>query len=207
MADQIKELIAKIQQEGVEAAQAKAKRIEEEANARAQGIIARAEKQAHQLLTQAKDEIPRMEQSSKITLEQAGRNLLLKLHEEIDALLKRIILLNLRQALKPQELTKIIVSLIENAETKDKADIIVTLNKKDLEKLEQDFLGNLKEEVKQGVTLKSSEDLQAGFIISYDQGKSHFDFSDESLAEYIAAHLKPALSEIFKQSAKKSQKR
>lgn len=204
MADQIKELIEKIQHEGVEAAQAKAKRIEEEANTRAQGIIAQAEKQAHQLLTQAKEEISRMEQSSKITLEQAGRNLLLKLHEELDALLKRIILLELRQALKPQELTKIIASLIENAKIKDKADIVVTLNKKDLGQLEQGFLGKLKEEIEQGLTLKSSEDIQAGFIISYDRSKSHFDFSDERLAEYIAAHLKPALNEILKQSAKKS---
>jgi vacuolar-type H+-ATPase subunit E/Vma4 len=46
--------------------------------------------------------------------------------------------------------------------------------------------------------VQPSEDISSGFIISYDQGKSYFDFSDKALAEYIAGYLKPQLSEILK---------
>lgn len=198
MADQIKELIEKIQQEGVQAAQAKAKDIESGAERKAQELIAQAKKDAEKIIAQAQDEVKRMRQSGKVALEQAGRDLLLNLRAEIKATLKRVILLNVRAALAPAELAKIIASLVKNLSGQEKGEIIVTLNKKDLAKIEQGFLTKFKEEIKKGLTLESSEDIQGGLIISYDGGKSHFDFTDERLADYLSLHLKGQLSKILR---------
>ncbi len=206
MADQIKELIDKIQQEGVQAAQAKAEQITQSAQAQAQEIIAKAKRDADKLILQAREEISKTEHSSKTALEQAGRDLLLKLRAEINAALKAIILLNLRQVLSPAELSRLIFKLVRAPGTKEKGDIIVSLSKRDLEKIEKGFLGKLKDEIKKGLSLRAAEDIQGGFVISYDQGRSHFDFTDERLAEYIGAYLGPKLSQILKISAQTPKK-
>jgi vacuolar-type H+-ATPase subunit E/Vma4 len=92
-------------------------------------------------------------------------------------------------------LSKILSSLIKNYSAKE--NVIISLNKEDLRKLEKGLLDTLKEEVRKGITLRPSDDIQAGFIISYDSGKSYYDFTDTALAEYIGLHLKPKLKEIL----------
>ena len=69
-----------------------------------------------------------------------------------------------------------------------------------LEKLEKGFLQELKEKVKSGITLKSTADISGGFTISFDSGKSHLDFTDHALAEYLSNYLKPKLKEILDSS-------
>jgi len=127
--------------------------------------------------------------------------MLINLKEQIDALLNRLILLRIREALAPVELIKMLQTLIKNYTAKGDAEIIVLLNKEDLEKLEKGFLSEIKEEIKKGIVLKPSSDIRAGFRISYDAGKSHYDFTDKALAEYIGRYLKPRLNEILKSAA------
>ena len=71
------------------------------------------------------------------------------------------------------------------------------MKKEDQEKIEKGLLAELKEEVKKGITLKPSEDIAGGFIISYDAGKSHFDFTDKALAEYFSLYLKPKIGQML----------
>lgn len=201
MAEDIKGLIEKIHTEGVKAAEDKARAIEDQARRRGQEIIARAERQAQKLIAQAHEEIARLQQSSQEALKQAARDMLLALRKEINLLLDRLVTAQLRQALKPAELIKIIRALVKDATGKEKADIVVSLSKPDLQKLRQGFLGQLKDEIKKGVAFKPSEEIQAGFVISYDRGRSHFDFSDKGLSEYLTAYLRPKLAEVLKAQA------
>ena len=84
----------------------------------------------------------------------------------------------------------------------EKAGAVISLKKEDLEKLEKGFLQELKEKVKSGITLKSTADISGGFTISFDSGKSHLDFTDHALAEYLSSLLKPKLAELLKEIAK-----
>jgi V/A-type H+-transporting ATPase subunit E len=195
MADQIKDLIEKIQQEGVRAAEDKAKEIKNQAERQAEEIIKKAKLEAGKLIREAKEEIAKSQESSKILLKQAGRDLIISLKKEINKILDKLILFNVRQALSPEELAKILSSLIKNYSAKE--NVIISLNKEDLRKLEKGLLDTLKEEVKKGITLRPSDDIQAGFIISYDSGKSYYDFTDTALTEYIGSYLKPKLKEIL----------
>lgn len=198
MAEELKGLIEKIQREGIQAAEEKAGRIENQARRNADEILAKARHQADKIIREAEDRIARMQESANVSFEQAGRDLLISLRREINAMLDRLILSSVKEALNPQELSKIISSLIKEQTGKKKQDVIITLNKSDLQKLENEFLSELKELIKKGIILKPSDDIRCGFIISYDSGKSHFDFTDKALAEYISQCLKPKLSEIFK---------
>jgi vacuolar-type H+-ATPase subunit E/Vma4 len=196
MAEEIKDLIEKIQQEGIKAAEDKAREIENQANRQAEEIIKKAKVQAERLINEAKDKIAKMEESSKSLLKQAGRDLILSLRQEINAMLEKLILSSVRQTLNLGEMAKILNALVKNYSSKE--DVIIALNKEDLEKMEKGFLEALKEETNKGIIIRPSDDIQAGFIISYDNGKSYYDFSDKSLAEYIGSYVKPKLNELLK---------
>ena len=44
------------------------------------------------------------------------------------------------------------------------------------------------------IILKPAEEISGGFTISFDNGKSCYDFTDKALAEYIGTYLKPKLN-------------
>ena len=197
MAEEIKELIEKIQQEGIQAAEDKAKEIEDEAYQRANEIVDKAKLEARKLRESAEQHAKKTEVNTKELLRQSGRDLMLSLKKEVNKMLENIISAKVHQALTPEELSKAISSLVKGC-SKEKAEVIVTLNKHDLEKLEHGFLSELKDELKKGLTLKPSEDIRAGFVISFDAGKSQFEFTDKALSEYIGSYLKPKLAEFLK---------
>jgi len=198
MAEEIKDLIAKIQQEGVIAAEKQAAQIKAEADSRAQKIIAEARIQAEKIIEQANSEVKKLDASTNASLKQAGRDLLISLRKEINAMLDRLIKLNIRQALTTEELSRIIKDLIKNAPLSLASQIVVTLTQQDKDKLEKGFLKQLAEETKKQIILKSADEIESGFIISFDAGKSTFDFSTQALTEYISGSLRPELNKILK---------
>lgn len=202
MAGDIKGLIEKIQHDGINLAQAKAKEIEGQAKAKADEIIRAARLEAERILSEAKDKIAKSEEKEKSLLTQAGRDLLLVLRKEISAMLDKIVTLNIKDALTPQALADIISAIIKAQAQEKEGEVIITLRKEDKERLEKGFLAKFKEGVQRDITLKASEDMQAGFIISYDAGKSHYDFSDKALADYIGSSLKPQLNNLLKDAVK-----
>lgn len=195
---EIKELIEKIQQDGIKAAEQKAQEIENKALKHADEIVQNAQKDARNALKDAQDRIAKMEEAANASLRQVARNTLLDLRKEVDAMLDKLVTSRIHEALSPAELAKLITTLVKDYSHKENAEITALLKKEDLEKIERGFLHDLKEAAKKGITLKAAGDITGGFIISYDAGKSHFDFTDKALAEYISQHLKPKLAGLLK---------
>lgn len=198
MAQEIKDLIEKIQQEGLRIAEEKAEKIKSGAESEAQKIIAQARAQAEKIVEQANIETKRMQEAARASLKQSGRDLLISLRKEISSMLDKLIKADLRQALDPKELAAIIHALVKNTPLSLGSEIIVTLKQEDKEKLEKQFLSELVQETKKKVTLKSSDSVNGGFVISFDAGRSVFDFSSDSLAEYLANVLRPELAKFIK---------
>jgi len=190
MSEDLNALIEKIQTEGIEAAEAKAREIEAQAKKEAEIIIAKAKQDAQNVLSKAKTEATKTEESTKSLLKQAGRDLLLNLKKEINSTLEKIINMRVKESLGAGEISKIIISFIKDMSKEERTNVVILL--------EKSFLSELKEEVKKGITIKASEDISGGLTISYDAGKSHFDFTDKAITEYIITHLKPKLAEILK---------
>ncbi len=201
MAEDIKDLIEKIQQEGIQAAEEKAKQIEDEARQRAEAILSRARFDADQMISAASERIRGEEEREKALLDQAGRDLLLFLREEINAMLHRIVVSDIHQVISPEDLSLLLSDLIRDYKKGEGSDIIVALNEKDLELMENNYLHKLCEETKRGIILRPDSDLQGGFTISFDGGKSCYDFSDKALADYIVKLLKPKLKNILQRSS------
>lgn len=198
MAKEIKDLIAKIQTEGIKVAEDKAKEIEAKAQAQAQLIIVQAHAQAKKIIAGAQEQANSTKQSMETSLSQAGRDFLITLRAQINVMLDKLVAENIHQSLAPEELFKIILALIKGASSKVSSQIIVTLGAEDRKHLEKFFLKKLVEETKLQIVLKSSDEISAGLRISFDAGKSHFDFSDIALAEYITLNIRPELDRILK---------
>ncbi|MDD5505143.1 MAG: V-type ATP synthase subunit E family protein [Candidatus Omnitrophica bacterium] len=198
MAQEIKDLIAQIHQEGIAAAEKQAAQIKADAEKEALKIISQAKTEAQKIIEQANIQAKKTDVSTRADLKQASRDLLISLRQEIIAMLDRLIKADLRQALSPEELAKIIGTLIKNTPLSLGSQIIVSLNQQDKDRLGQGLLKQLAEETKRSVVLKSAEGIDSGFIISFDAGKSIFDFSSQALSDYISGSLRPELSKILK---------
>lgn len=197
MTEDLKNLIEKIQKEGVQEAEAKAAAIEAEARRRAEAIVNDASQKAKRAAEEAQADIQKKQESTHAALKQTGRDLLLSLKQQIIALLEAVTSREVGQALTPEAMSSLIVELIKNSAKRGDEDIVVTMSKHDAEKLKAGLLHHLKESLKHGLELRSSEDVRSGFRISFDGGKSHFDFTERELADYISAYLKPALRDIL----------
>ncbi len=197
MADQIKELLDKIQAEGVQAAQEKADQIEKEARSKADWIVEKANAQAAKIVEEAKETAERLQASAKAALQQAGRDAALALKKEIYAMLERLIASQVSSVLSQEQLSDIIASLIQTVAAKGDSKVIVYLKEGDRRALEGHFLGRLKDEMKKGIELRTNDDISSGFVISFDNGKSQFDFTDREIALYIGSFLKPSLAELL----------
>ncbi len=112
-------------------------------------------------------------------------------------MLERLTRLDLKQVLGAEELFKIISALIKNAPLALGSQIVVSVTAQDKEKLEHGLFKQLIAETKKNIVLKSSDGIDSGFIISFDAGRSVFDFSTAALSDYICGYLRPELSKIL----------
>ena len=200
MAEDIRDLIEKIREDGIRAAEEKAREIEARAHESADEILASARLEAEKTLAAAQERIKREEERERALLAQAGRDLLLSLRSEINAMLGRIILSDVQDVLTPESLFGLLHAAITQYSGEEAGCIEVEVKKEDLEALEKSYLSRLREATKKNIILRPSDEISGGFIISFDNGRSCFDFSDKSLAEYIGTYLKPKLHAILEES-------
>ena len=148
MAEEIRDLIEKINQEGIRAAEEKAQNIEAAAKQRADDILAQARLEAEEMIAAAKDRIRREDEKGKTLLAQAGRDLLLSLRKEINAMLGRIVVSDIQQVLTPEALFKLLSEVVRNYSAKEGSDITVLLNKETWKSWKKIFCIKLREETK-----------------------------------------------------------
>jgi V/A-type H+/Na+-transporting ATPase subunit E len=202
MSQQVQELIDKIKSEGIEASEQKAEEIIANANQEARKIIDDAKAKGEYLLRDAKEEVKKMEASTNMALKQSARDTLLSLRKEVESILQKIVSNEVNEALTPENLSSILGEVIDKS-LQDKTtatNIQMALNSQDLQKIEKSFSAKLKDQIKQSVTFQSSDDISKGFTISYDEGKSCFDFTDESLAAYLSSYLNERVADLVKES-------
>ena len=200
MGEKLKELLLKINEEGIKQAESKAREIEEKTRSEAGKILENAELKARKLIEDANAEIEKTKKARDLALKQASRDLMLSLKEEIKKTLGKVISKEVSTAISSKEFTAILGNIIEKyiAKGGESSDIKVLLKKEDREKLQASFISKLSSKLKQGINFKVSPNINAGFLISFDKGKSFFDFSDDGLKEALSAFLNPELAKLLK---------
>ena len=200
MSENLKGLLEKINQEGVKLAEENRKAIEDKARKDARKILEDAKKLADEIVQKAKVEAEKTKVNTNLSVKQASRDLLLSLKEDIRKILNKIIAGEINKALSNEEIAGILTGLIDKYVDKNgqTSDIKVLVKKEDLEKVKDAFMSKLKDKVKAGVEFRPSANINAGFSISFDKGKSYFDFSDEGLLETLCVYLNPELAKLIK---------
>jgi vacuolar-type H+-ATPase subunit E/Vma4 len=125
--------------------------------------------------------------------------MLLSLKSQITTLLEKVTAGEIAQTLSVEELARILSGLIKEACAHEAKDILILVKEQDKQQLEAHFLNKLRQETKKGIEVRASDQIRSGFIIIFDAGKSHFDFTDAALAEYVSRILKPKLAELLNQ--------
>ena len=200
MAERLKELLEKINKEGVQAGEEKKREIESKAEGDAKRIIEKAKKEAKKIIEDAELKAKKTAQATEASLRQGARDLILSLKDEIRKILDNIIVAETQEAMSSEDVVDILTRLIEKYIDKkgETSDIKILLKKEDLDKLKKGLMLKLKEKSKLGIEFKSSPNINAGFSISFDKGKSYFDFTDEGLSEALSAYLNPELKKLLK---------
>lgn len=198
---QLQELIDRIKNDGVAAAEIEARSIVDAARSEAERLVADAQAQADKILANAKLENERMVKSSEDAIRQAGRNLLISFRESVARELKSIVGENVRAVYSSEHLAQLIISVVECwANRPDTEEIAVILNSDDLKALENTLLTALRDRMSKGLTLKANDNFDGGFRIAVNDGGVYYDYSSEAVADMLSNYLSPKVTELLKEA-------
>jgi V/A-type H+/Na+-transporting ATPase subunit E len=200
MAEQLQHLLDAIQKDGVEKAQAEAAEILAKAKKEAQEILDRAKTQASETDAKAQKEAEKYLERSKSALDQAGRDLLISVSQGIEALLNACIVEQVGQALTAEGLQEILVQMttryVEMGAGAGAWDLY--LSEADHKSLAGFFLEKMRGMLHEGLEIHPSHNIVKGFRISLREKNLHHDFTQEALAEELARFVQPQLKEIIR---------
>lgn len=184
-------LLTKIRSEGVETAKAEADALLAKAKEEAATIVAQAKTEAETLMTQAKAEATRSAQGAEATVRQAARDVVLKLEQDITALLERTLGGAVDASLKTESLVASLVNEAVTAYVKT-GDVTIAAPETLVPALKAS-LADQKE-----VTVVTDPQLGTGFKVRLSGGRVEHDFSGEAVTSALAALLRPQLAKLLK---------
>jgi len=191
---QLQELLDRIKNEGVKAAEDQAQRLRAEAQARSDEILASARKTAEKIVADARAEAARFEHNAREALRQAGRDLILSLKGRISALFEALVQKETRGAYTPQVLEEAVVGLVKAWASQQAADLRLLLPAAQLAGLEKTLQSRLAAEIKKGLQIAALPGLEAGFRVGLKDGSVYFDLSDLGIAQILAEFLTPKVA-------------
>ncbi len=200
---QLKELLERINAEGVQSAEQKAQEITSAAERRAEEILAQARREAADAVARARAEAAGFEASGREALKQAGRDLILKVRQQILDLFGSVVALQTGEALTPKVMEESIVALIKAWGENGSADVEVLIPAAQGEKLKKALLSRLADEVRRGVQVELLPGLSAGFRVAEKSGSAYYDFTQEGISEFLLRYLSPRLAALLQETLAK----
>ncbi len=197
MSIHVQELIDKIKNEGVEAAEREAEKIISEAGEKAARIIKNARAEADSHKAQAEKEIKKQEAASRDALKQAARDILIGLEKKIIAQFEAVLTESVGDAMSSELTEKLILELAGAWADKGEEGLKIVLSSRDARELESALKGKLAQRFKEGVEILPSPKVTKGFRIGGKDG-AFYNFTTEGVAEVLAETLSADLAETLK---------
>ena len=198
METQLQDIISKIHDEGVKGAEERAHAIIEHAEKQAQEQIRKARSEAEKIIKEARQESSRLQSAGEAALKQAGRDLLLSVQKQLNALFDAVMTETAAEALSSEKMAEVMAHLVEKWYEQANDDITVLVPEKDRERLEKSLRSHLAKKVREGITIQPVRSMTAGFRIASKDGSSYYDVTEGTLAELLSAYLNPRLTEIMR---------
>ena len=179
---QIQDLVSSIRKEGLEAANAEAESIIQEAKKKAESIVASAKAEAQQFKDAAEKEIAILKESAEVGAEQAKRDAVLAFKSEIQAEFEKILAADISKELKGEGLGKLIRAAVAGENVADYA--------AEVSEVSDALKKELAEEIKKGLEIKPTKGVQQGFRLAAKDGSGYFDCSDDGIMEMLMPYFR-----------------
>ena len=199
MSMQVQELIDKIKQEGVAAAEQEAEKIVAAAKEQAARLIRQARSEADAYRAQAENEIKKQEAASRDALKQAARDILIGLEKKITAQFEVVLTESVQAALTAELTEKLILDLAGAWAEGGEDRLKVVLSSQDAKNLGAALKEKLSQRFREGVEIIPSPKVTRGFRIGGSDG-ALYNFTTEGIAEVLGETLSAELAGTLKEA-------
>ncbi len=199
MSEELQGLLNRIQEEGVKEADTKKDEILSSAKTEAETIINDANAKAAEIIKNAESEAQKSEGRAKAAIQQASRDIVLSLRQDLETRLQKVVSTCIGDAMTPELMGEILLKMVD-AYGKNTADagIEVILNQADYDKMTALFNGALANNLKSNPDISIGHDFKAGLKIGFKGDDIFFDFSDDAVADIICNFVGPKLAKTLK---------
>jgi V/A-type H+/Na+-transporting ATPase subunit E len=191
-------LIRKIQEEGIGRAKLESEALVQSARQEAESIVNAAEAKAKAILSEAHAQSEKELTRGRQALKRAARDAVLGLRMTLTAVLDRLMAEACREELEGEKLGKFLEAVaVAWIQHHRNGGIELWLGEEDSRRLIETMLPRLQEALKTGIEIKIHPSVKAGFRLARRGDTLHYDFSDEALAEVLAASLHARFAALF----------
>ena len=191
MAEELQQLLEKIQRDGVDKANAEAAAIVAKAKAEADALVKKAQEDAAAAEAKGKADAEAYAARARETISQAARDTVLKVKDDVTKLLTKLLTQNVTAALAT-EAVPLAAAAVRELVTGDNAEVAASA------KLVDALRAQLAQQAQSGVKVVADEMTGAGFTVKLDNGRVEHDFTDAAIANALAQRLRADLAELLK---------
>ena len=177
---QIQDLVTSIRKEGVDAANAEADSIIAEARKKADAIISDAKAEAAAAKARAEKEIGVMKESA--AAEQAKRDAMLSFKTEVQKEYEKLLKNDIRKELPGAALGKLIRAALAGEDVAQYSAEVAAVS--------DELKAELADEVRNGLEIKPTRGVNAGFRLAAKDGSGYFDCTDDAIAEMMMPYFR-----------------
>ncbi|MDA1044329.1 MAG: hypothetical protein O3C57_03795 [Verrucomicrobia bacterium] len=206
MAEQLQELLDRIQRDGVDKAEAEAGRIVEAARKTAADMVANAEAKAEALHKQAERDSKTFVERGHKALEQAARDVLLSLGEAINRTVQTLVRQDVAVALTPDALAGILADVVRayTAAGDVARDVTILVS----EGQQADLLNHVKAKLgaaaTKGLQVLGDGRVTGGFRVVLKDDNVEHDFTQDAISDSLCKLLRPHIASIVHEASKAS---
>ena len=143
----------------------------------ADAMIAEAKKDADKLREDAKAEIEVFKNSAQLSAEQAKRDAVLAFQQEVQKEFGKILAADVNKALDQQALVRLIQAAVQGED--------VSAYTVEVDQVTDALRQELAQELKNGLEIRPSKKVGAGFRLAAKDGSGYFDCSEQEIAEML----------------------
>ncbi|MDA3930298.1 MAG: V-type ATP synthase subunit E [Prolixibacteraceae bacterium] len=197
MDQKLKELTEKLFNEGVSKGNEQANQIIADANQKSDEIIANAEAKAKTIVAEAEKKAADLDKNTKSELQLASGQMVNALEQEITNLVNgKIVTSTIKNATND---TAFIQQLILAAVTNwaKKQDLLVVVSPANKKEVESYFASQAKNLLDKGLTIKSANNIKAGFQVGPADGSYKVSFTQSDFIEFFKEFISPKVVELL----------
>ena len=192
MAEELQQLLEKIQRDGVDKANAEAAAIVAKAKAEAETLVKKAQEDAAVAEAKGKADAEAYAARARETIAQAARDTVLKVKDDVTKLLTKLLAQNVTAALANEAVPLAAAAVKELVTGSATAEIAAA------PKLVDALRAQLAAQAQGGVKVVSDETTGAGFTVKLDNGRVEHEFTDAAIANALAQRLRADLAALLK---------